>query len=213
MEDPKQDVNERPGGASGAPADGSGEAPGAPQEAAHGAAEGQAAQAPTPEERIAALQEERDRLKDQLLRSAADLDNYRKRARRDVEEAARKGCEDALREILPVIDNLERAVASAASATDVKAVAEGVDMVLRYFQDTGSKLGLERVEAVGQRFDPNLHEAIQQEETADQPPGTVLRELAAGYRLAGRLLRPAMVVVARPPAAGGGPSQGSPAEA
>jgi molecular chaperone GrpE len=211
MEDPKQDVNERPGGASGAPGDGSDEA-NAPQEAAHGAAEGQPAEAPTHEERIAALQEERDRLKDQLLRSAADLDNYRKRARRDVEEAARKGCEDALREILPVIDNLERAVASAASATDVKAVAEGVDMVLRYFQDTGSKMGLERVEAAGQRFDPNLHEAIQQEETADQPPGTVLRELVPGYRLAGRLLRPAMVVVARPPAAGGGPSQGSPPE-
>jgi molecular chaperone GrpE len=198
MEDPKQDVGERTEGASDAPAGGEESSAG---QATRG--DGPEGGPQSPEDRIAALMEERDRLKDQLLRSAADLDNYRKRSRRDVEEAARRGREDALREILPVVDNLERAVAAAASSDDVTAVAEGVRMVLRYFEDTAGKMDLERVSAAGERFDPNLHDAIQQEETDEHPPGTVVRELVPGYRLAGRLLRPALVVVARPPAGGG----------
>jgi molecular chaperone GrpE len=141
---------------------------------------------------------ERDRLRDQLLRTAADYDNFRKRSRRENEEAERRGKEDTLRELLPVIDNLERAVAASGTAVDAKAVADGVRMVLKSFDDVANRLGLERLRVVGERFDPSLHDAIQQVETDDSPPGTVVHEIAAGYKIGDRLVRPAMVVVARP---------------
>lgn len=144
---------------------------------------------------------ERDRLKDQLLRTAADFDNFRKRSRKEVEQAEFRGGERMLRELLPVIDNLERAVGAASSASDVTAVLEGVQMVLKLFADTATKIGLERVASVGERFDPNVHDAFQQVETDEHPPGTVMTEYQPGYRLGDKLLRPAMVVVARKPPA------------
>lgn len=145
------------------------------------------------------LTAERDKLKDQLLRTAADFDNFRKRSRKEVEQADLRGGEKMLRELLPVIDNLERAVASADQATDTAAVLEGVQMVLKLFEDTASKVGLEKVPSVGERFDPNVHDAFQQVETDEHPPGTVITEYQPGYRLKEKLLRPAMVVVARKP--------------
>jgi len=143
---------------------------------------------------------ERDRLKDQLLRIAADFDNFRKRTKRDLDDAYRRGKEDVVRELLPVFDNLERAVAAAESAKDIDAMLEGVRMVLKLFEDGAARFGLTRIPSVGQRFDPNVHDAIQQIETADKEPGTILAELVPGYRLGDRLVRAAMVVVARPPA-------------
>ncbi|MEM9068585.1 MAG: nucleotide exchange factor GrpE [Myxococcota bacterium] len=155
---------------------------------------------PLAEEEIDALTAERDKLRDQLLRTAADFDNYRKRIKRDLEEVRRRAQEDAVREILPIVDNLERAVQAADSATDVQAVADGVKMVLRGFADVSERLGLERVDAIGAQFDPNVHDAVQQIESADQPAGTIMAEVVPGYTMRGRLLRAAMVVVARPPA-------------
>ncbi len=146
------------------------------------------------------LQKARDeagRTKEQLLRTAADFDNFRKRARKDIEEADRRGKEDAVRELLPVVDNLERAVGAAQGATDIAAIVDGVRMVLKLFDDQASRLGLSKVKAVGERFDPAIHDAIQQVETDEHPPGTVISEVVAGYRLGEKLLRPAMVVVAR----------------
>ncbi|MCS6797200.1 MAG: nucleotide exchange factor GrpE [Myxococcota bacterium] len=154
---------------------------------------------------VAELTAERDRLRDQLLRTSADFDNFRKRTRRDLEEAERRGSEEVLRQILPVIDNLERAVEAARTAPDARAVAEGVQMVLRMFEETARGLGLVRVRAVGERFDPAMHDALQQVETDEQPPGTVLAEIEAGYQFGGRLLRAARVVVARPRRATDGP--------
>ncbi len=148
---------------------------------------------------ITMLEEERDKLKDQLLRTAADFDNFRKRSRKDVEQAERRGREAILRELLPVIDNLERAVAATSEASDVKAVKEGVEMVLKLFEDTANRIELKRLESVGQRFDPNLHDAFQQIETAEHAPGTIMQEYQPGYMLGDKLLRPAMVVVARKP--------------
>ncbi|MFK8000416.1 MAG: nucleotide exchange factor GrpE [Polyangiales bacterium] len=139
------------------------------------------------------------RLKEQLLRTAADFDNFRKRARRDVEEASRRSKEQAVSELLPLVDNLERAVESAGGATDVEAVTSGIKMVLRSFSDIAGRLGLERVDAVGQVFDPNLHDAVQQVETDEHPPGTIVTEITPGYRLGDKLLRAALVVVSRPP--------------
>lgn len=146
---------------------------------------------------LAALRAERDKLKDHLLRTAADFDNFRKRTKRDLEETKRRANEDVLREILPVVDNLERALGAADTAKDIEAVKEGVRMVLRGFDEVAQRLGLSRVPALGETFDPNVHDAIQQLETDEHEPGTVVAEVVPGYRLGDRLLRPAMVVVAR----------------
>ena len=140
------------------------------------------------------------RYKDQLLRTAADLENYRKRARRDVEDAARRAKEDVLGQVLPIIDNLERAVQAAEGAQDVAAVVQGVEMVLASFQDAAEGMGLERVATTGERFDPNVHDAIQQLPSADHEPGTIMAEVASGWKLGPKLIRPAMVVVAKSPA-------------
>lgn len=165
------------------------------------AAEGERAEATEATDPLALMKEERDKLKDQLLRVAADFDNYRKRARKDVEEAERRAKEDIMREVLPVIDNLERAVQAANSTTEVSSIVDGIKMVLRLFEDQASRIGLVRIVAVGERFDPALHDAIQQVETDEQPAGTVMTEIVPGYRLGEKLVRPAMVVVARKPAA------------
>lgn len=138
------------------------------------------------------------KLKERLLRTAADFDNFRKRSRRDVADAERRVQEDLLRSLLPTFDNLERAVTHAGAAADVKALAEGIRMVTRQFQDTLGGLGIERVVTLGKPFDPAEHEAVQHVQSADVPPGAVVQELQAGYRWQGRLMRPALVVVAKP---------------
>jgi len=157
--------------------------------------------------KLADAQAEVLKVRDQLLRTAADFDNFRKRTRKDVEEAQRKGLERALLEVLPVADNLERAIQAAQQSGDLNSVVEGVTMVLRFFEDAMSRLGVERITSVGQGFDPGLHEAVQQVES-DEPVGTVVTEMTPGYRIAGKLLRPAMVAVARPrPGGEGAPPQ------
>jgi molecular chaperone GrpE len=138
--------------------------------------------------------------KDKYLRMAADLDNFRKRSRREVEDAERRGKEGLLRDILPVFDNLERAVQHASQATDAKAVTDGVRMVLKQFESTLERVGIARVQTSGVPFDPMVHEAIQHLETTDHPPGTVVAEVQAGYQLGERLVRAALVVVAKAPA-------------
>ncbi len=147
---------------------------------------------------------ERDRMRDQLLRIAADFDNFRKRSRKEIEEVRRRTIEDTLREVLPIVDNLERAADAVDGATEVSAVSDGVRMVLRGFDDIANRLGLKRVPTVGNQFDPTCHDAMQQEETEEHAPGTIVSEVVPGYFLGERLLRPAMVVVAKPVSGGGG---------
>ncbi len=138
------------------------------------------------------------RMKEQWVRTAADFDNFRKRARRDLEDARKGGREDLLKEILPVFDNMERAIQSAQRTNDVKAVSDGLGMILKQFNDTLARAGLNRVPTVGNAFDPSVHEAIQQVETSDHPPGTIVAEVQPGYVQGERLVRAAMVVVAKP---------------
>jgi molecular chaperone GrpE len=135
--------------------------------------------------------------RDQLLRVAADFDNFKKRSRREIGDAVKVAREDLLRELLPVFDNLERASAHAGTATDTKALADGISMVQRQFVDVLGKLGIERVVSTGQPFDPAVHEAVQHLETDEFDPGVVAAELQAGYRSGDRVLRPALVVVAK----------------
>lgn len=158
--------------------------------------EEEAADEPTDLEKAHA---ERDRMREQLLRVAADFDNFRKRSRKEIEEVRRRAIEDTLREVLPIVDNLERAADAMSTATEVSAVTDGVHMVLRGFEDIAGRLGLKRVATVGHQFDPTCHDAVQQEETNEHAPGTIVSEVVPGYYLGERLLRPAMVVVAKPP--------------
>jgi molecular chaperone GrpE len=137
-------------------------------------------------------------MKDQLLRTAADFDNFRKRSRREVEDALAAGKESILKDLLPVFDNLERAVSLSGSATDLASFVSGIDMVMKQFVEALKRGGIERIEAKGQAFDPTVHEAIQQIETDDVPAGAVAAEVQTGYRFAKKLIRPALVVVAKP---------------
>jgi molecular chaperone GrpE len=116
-----------------------------------------------------------------------------------MEDAKSRGKDDAIKEVLPVFDNLERAVVAAESAQTIASVVEGGKMVLKLFEDTAERMGLKRVVTVGERFDPAVHEAIQQQETDAHPPGTILTEVVPGYMFGTRHLRAAMVTVARKP--------------
>ncbi len=158
------------------------------------------ARAGDPSEQLALAREESARLKEAWMRTAADFDNFRKRSRKELDDARRSGREDLLRDLLPVFDNLERGMHSAKQATDVKAVVDGLGMILKQFGDTLSRSGIAKVQTVGTPFDPAVHEAIQQVETDDQPAGTVVAEVQPGYMAGDRLVRAAMVVVAKPKA-------------
>ncbi len=134
---------------------------------------------------------------DRLLRQAAELENYKKRSVRERDDAARYANEMLLKDLLPVVDNLERAVAHASGGGNGKPLVEGVEMVLRSLLDTLAKHGVSQMIAVGQSFDPAKHEAIAQVESEDHEPNSVVEELHKGYLLRERLLRPALVSVAK----------------
>ncbi|KYF68596.1 molecular chaperone GrpE [Sorangium cellulosum] len=153
--------------------------------------------APTPEDKLGEVQAEAARMREQLLRTAADFDNFRKRSRREVEEAQRRGRESILKDLLPVFDNLERAASHAENAPDVKSVADGVRIVAKQFVDTLDRMGIKRIAAVGKPFDPSVHEAIQQIESTEHPAGVVIAEVQPGYMLGDYLIRAAMVVVSK----------------
>jgi molecular chaperone GrpE len=146
------------------------------------------------------LRAELDKYKDVAMRSVADLDNYRKRVSREKEEAARYANAGFLERLVPILDNFELGLQAAKASSSGSAVLDGMSMVYRQLQDFLSNSGVETIDATGQRFDPNLHEAIAQEESSEVAEGTVLRQVRKGYRLRDRLLRPANVVVARAPA-------------
>lgn len=157
---------------------------------------------PTVEERYANALAESAKLRDQLLRTAADFDNFRKRSRREADDAQKRGKESTVKDLLPVFDNFERAITHAESTGEAKSVAEGLRMVLKQFIDTLEKMGIQRIQAVGQPFDPSLHEAIQHMESADHPAGVVLYDVQPGYRMGDHLVRAAMVVVSKGPPSG-----------
>ena len=155
----------------------------------------------TIEQRLEEALTESARLRDQLLRTAADFDNFRKRSRRDAEDAQRRGRESAIKDLLPVFDNLERAAQHADSGPEAKSVADGLRIVLKQFLDTLEKMGVKRIPTVGMPFDPSVHEAIQQIESKEHPAGVVVIEVQGGYTIGDHLLRAAMVIVSKGPPA------------
>ncbi len=144
------------------------------------------------------LEGELSEARERVLRTAADAENFKKRLQREKEEQTRYTNEAFMRELLPVIDNLERALEhSEAGADQGGRLVEGLNMTLKGFLDTLTRFGCTPVEAAGKPFDPNFHEAVSQEESDDHEPNTVLRELQKGYLLKERLLRPAVVIVSK----------------
>ena len=143
-----------------------------------------------------------ERLKDdheRSLRAAADLENYKKRAQKEKEEVQKFGSEKLLKDLLPVVDNLDRAMDAAVKTPDFASFHKGIAMTRKSFEDTLARHGVKAFSAKGQPFDPRLHEAVQQVETAEVPAGHVAFEVVRGFHLNDRLVRPAMVVVARAP--------------
>ncbi len=142
-----------------------------------------------------------DAVKDKALRFAAELDNTRKRMRRDIDEARKRGREEVLREFLPVFDALDFSLKQVEENDANRSILEGVRLVQRQFLSGMSQFGLQKFDSKGQPFDPQRHEAVSQAPADDMhPPGAIIEELSKGYLLGEILLRPAQVVVATAPA-------------
>ena len=142
-------------------------------------------------------EEELKETQDRLLRLAAELDNTRKRLEREKSEGIAYANETIMRQLIEVVDNLERAVEHGEKDENCEGLLDGVKMTLKGFMDIFARFGASPFDSVGQSFDPNRHEAVLQEESAEYPDMTVTREFQKGYTLRDRLLRPAMVAVSR----------------
>jgi molecular chaperone GrpE len=146
---------------------------------------------------IAAKEQEAKKNYDRFLRQVAELENLKRRSAREREEVSRFANESLIKDLLSVVDNLERAVAHASGGGNGKPIVEGVEMVLKGLLDVLAKHGVTQISAIGQPFDPAKHEAIAQVESATAEPNSVVEELHPGYMLRDRLLRPALVSVAK----------------
>ena len=174
-------------------------------EAAVEAADQHAEQEQSPEAEIAMLYAELEAAKqtiagqkDGVVRAAADVDNIRRRAAQDVEKAHKFALEKFANELLPVIDNLERAIEFSDKENEtLKPLLEGIDMTVKSFNDAVSKFGVEIVNPQGEQFNPDFHQAMSIQPSNDVTPNTVLAVMQKGYTLNGRLLRPAMVMVSK----------------
>jgi molecular chaperone GrpE len=151
--------------------------------------------APALTDEIVELRKERDGLQDRLLRQAAEFDNYRKRVDRDRKDSAQFAAIDFVQELLPVIDDFERALQIEAPGAD--SYRQGLEIIHRALMDMLRKRGVTPVEAVGTTFDPQVHQAVAYEEAPNRRDGEVLEQFTRGYRLGDRLVRPAMVKVAK----------------
>jgi molecular chaperone GrpE len=138
---------------------------------------------------------------ERLLRATADFENFKKRAARERQDATRYANEALIQKLIPVLDNFEMALAAAQTnaANGLQSLQAGIAMIQQQLKGTLVEAGVEEVDAAGKPFDPNLHEAVSQQETNDAPEGQVVQQLRKGYKLRERLLRPATVVVAKKP--------------
>ena len=150
-------------------------------------------------ERLANAEEAAEKAKGDLLRVQAEMQNLRRRTEQDIEKAHKYGHEKFSTELLSVMDNLERALDAASQHDDevVKAIYEGVDLTLKSFNDCFSKFAIESVDPLGEPFDPQLHQAMSMQDAPDAEPNTIISVMQKGYTLHGRVIRPAMVMVAK----------------
>lgn len=147
-----------------------------------------------------ALQADLNRFRDLALRSQADFENYKKRCTREKEEAIKYANSALLEKLIAIIDNFELGLEAARAEGENSAIFSGMSMVLKQLMDFLTEHGLQAIDATGQKFDPNLHEAIAHEPSDESPEGIVLRQTRRGYRMRDRLLRPSSVVVSSGPA-------------
>ncbi len=147
--------------------------------------------------KVEVLEKEKAELTDRFLRVGAETENFKKRLTREKEDFVKYSNEKVVRELLPVVDNLERALAHAEEAGEGGALLDGVKMTLDLFQKVLADLGVSPVQSVGEPFNPERHEAVQQIDSADHEPNIVVSEFQKGYMLQERLIRPAMVVVSK----------------
>jgi molecular chaperone GrpE len=147
------------------------------------------------EDATAGLQADLDRFRDLALRSQADFDNFKKRATREKDEAIKYANSSLLERLIAIVDNFELGLSAARAEGEGSAIYSGMSMVLKQLTDFLADNGLQPIDAEGQKFDPNLHEAIAHEASDSIPEGTVIRQTRRGYRLKDRLLRPSSVVV------------------
>ena len=156
------------------------------------------------EQQLAELKEKASKAQqyyEQLLRTTADLDNYKKRAARERQDAIKFANESLLEKLIPILDNFEMALGAAGTAgTSVQSMQSGISMIQQQLKSAMTNAGLEEIDATGKPFDPNFHEAISQQDSSDTPEGHVLQQVRKGYKLRERLLRPASVIVAKKPA-------------
>lgn len=145
---------------------------------------------------LEAMRREKEALQDRLLRTAAEFDNYRKRVERDRREQAEAATANALTGLLPIIDDLERALRTPVG-TEVEGFRKGIELIHQQMVELLRKRGVKPIEAVGAEFDPRYHQAVAHESSPDHREGEVIEEFARGYMLGDRLLRPAMVKVAK----------------
>src|SRR5437660_6330381 len=152
------------------------------------------------EDPMAGLQADLDRFRDLALRSQADFENYKKRCAREKEEAIKYANSSLLERLVAIVDNFELGLSAAREESESSPIYSGINLVLKQLNDFLAENGLQPIEAVGQKFDPNLHEAIAHEPSQEFPEGTVIRQTRRGYRFKDRLLRPSSVVVSSGPA-------------
>jgi molecular chaperone GrpE len=149
------------------------------------------------DELMTQLQGDLERFRDLALRSQADFENFRKRAAREKDDAVKYANASLLERLIPILDNFELGLSAARVSSEGSAILSGMEMVARQLNDFLQQHGVEPVNAEGQKFDPNIHEAVGHEPSADVPEGSIVRQLRRGFKLRERLLRPATVVVSR----------------
>jgi len=152
------------------------------------------------EDPMAGLQADLDRFRDLAMRSQADFENYKKRCTREKEEAVKYANRDLLERLVTIVDNFKLGLEAARGESEKSPIYSGMSLVLKQLNDFLAENGLQPIEAVGQKFDPNLHEAIAHEPSNEYPEETVIRQARRGYRFKDRLLRPSTVVVSSGPA-------------
>ena len=160
-------------------------------------AEGKEGKSQSMDERLESAEKEAKENYDRFLRLSAEFDNYKKRSAREMESFRKYANESLLKDLLPVVDNLERAIQSSEN-NEAACIVEGVDLTLKDILKILEKWNVNPVESMGKLFDPNFHEAMMQEETDEYPENSVVKELQKGYTIHDRLLRPALVVVSKP---------------
>ncbi len=148
-------------------------------------------------EKVKEVQQVAEKNFDLYLRSQAEIENVRKRVQKEKTELAKFSNESLIKQLLPVADNLEKAIAHCEAGNSFDSLKEGVELTLKGLMDTLEKAGLEEVKSVGEPFDPNFHEAVSEQEESSVKPGTVIQELQKGYLLNERLIRPSMVIISK----------------